>query len=330
VSGIRSGRWKPYREVLLIALGCALPWHAEAQKGDEAQLKTAVEGAKDVRKLSKPLAADAQARVEKALGMKLDKADLPPKLFTIPVGRDPFTACVTAVPGPKGPVRLAVVVGKDHRGLQSIQRVVLLSHKEDKAVEGEAFLGQFLERTATANAWNPPSALDEAAKKDDPEVRRLLEFLRQMFRNHERYEALSAKLPKKDAGAGEDAKSLAGLFEGLRGQADGFGALLKPDEGALFERYAREGQESAKRVESALAKKDFVAAQAALDEMGCAKCHGSFRKAFQTRRQALQIGDGYFKVGHDVLPAKPGAEESSQAVATGVKKGLLILDRVTE
>lgn len=302
-------------------------------------MKALVEGARDVKKLSKSLAADAQQKIEKALGQKLDRGDLSPKLYTVSTGRETLTACVTTVTAPKGPLRLAVVVGKDPRSLHSIQHVGLLSHKEDKAIADDLFLAQFLERTATANAYNPPATLDEAAKKDDPEVKRLLEFLQLMNRNHELYYGLvNDKIPKKNPEAAADAKALSALLEEARSKGGQFSGILKPDELKLFDRQAREGQEAAKRGETALAKKDasgkpapdFVAAQGAYDELGCAKCHGSFRKAFQERRQALQIGNGYFKVGHDVVAAKKGAEAASQAVATGVKKALLILDCVLQ
>lgn len=329
VKGVRGFVvWAACAGLIPVPGGAPQAW---AQKGDEAQLKAMVEGAKEVKKLSKPFSAEAQARIEKAMGKKFDKTELPPKLYAIAAGREACTACVATAAGPKGAVRLAVVVGKDHRGLQSIQKVGILSHKEDKAIEGEEFLLQFAERTATANAYNAPSVLEETSKKDDPEIRRLLDFLHQMYRNHELHDSLvNGKVPKKDATAVDEAKELTSLFDRLRGQGGEFGTLLKSGESAQFERLAREGHEAAKRGEAALAKKDFVAAQSAYDDIACNKCHGSFRKAFKDRRQALQIGDGYFQVGHDVLPAKKGADAASQAVAAGVRKALLILDSILQ
>ena len=56
----------------------------------------------------------------------------------------------------------------------------------------------------------------------------------------------------------------------------------------------------------------------------CAKCHGSYRRAFREARFEKNVGNGYFSTKLEVAVPDPKLEPSYQAVATGIKKAILL------
>ena len=56
----------------------------------------------------------------------------------------------------------------------------------------------------------------------------------------------------------------------------------------------------------------------------CSRCHGAYRRTFREARLDRGIGNGHFSTKVDVAVPEKAVEASYQAVATGVKKALLL------
>ena len=61
-----------------------------------------------------------------------------------------------------------------------------------------------------------------------------------------------------------------------------------------------------------------------IDSARCAKCHGAYRRTFRDGRLEKNLGNGYFSTKLEVAVPESRAETSYQAVATAVRKAILL------
>jgi hypothetical protein len=61
-----------------------------------------------------------------------------------------------------------------------------------------------------------------------------------------------------------------------------------------------------------------------IDSARCAKCHGAYRRTFRDGRLAKDLGNGYFSTKLEVAVPEAKLETSYQAVATGIRKAILL------
>ena len=133
-------------------------------------VKKIVSDADKVKRTAKKLSPAAKDKVEKALGEKLDAADLAATIWecyaTVPqvssMDKTAVRVLVVTAKGPKGPIKVGVSVAS----LEStIHAVKILENADDKAVESKLFLSQFQGFEYSPNVFNGPDVLQAAIAK---------------------------------------------------------------------------------------------------------------------------------------------------------------------
>lgn len=302
-------------------------------------VKKVAPAATGVKKLAKKIAPDARARIEKALGEKVDDKDLAGPFYecydVVPaISASEKTRCVVAfatAKGPKGAIRVGVVAATAEN---MIHLVRVVENADDKAVETRAFLAQFegLEYNEES-LQSPPSVLADALKKaaapKDDAAKDLAALLRMsvlMRTMGPAWIRLEERVEKKDRAAAEDAAAFEKSFEEV-------------SKIAKESKLVRATQQPKFLGHSDGARKDFAELKAfaaagkwdeasrkfgEIDTARCAPCHGGQRRGFRTQREDQKLGNGHFSTKLDVGVPEPKLEASCQAAATAARKALLL------
>ncbi len=301
-------------------------------------VKKVVPDADRIKKLTKRVSPESRAKIEKALGEKLTDADLSPPLWecysSVPSVSAMERTRVLVLPaiakGPKGPVRLGVAAATLEHTLHAVR---LLENGDEKALEGKSFLSQFQGFEYTANVWNAPEQLAGAVKKaaegKDPAAKELDTLLRMnaLMRGFgPSWERLLEKIEKKDkSGADEVAAMDKAADETLK--LVGNAVFLSASQQDKFRQYTTGAKADFADLTKLLKAGSFDDAQrrtGEIDSARCARCHGAYRRRFREARLAQNLGNGYFSTRLEISLPDPKLEASFQAVATAVRKAILV------
>jgi hypothetical protein len=322
------------RVALLAALALTSGWSPDRQ---DDVVKKIVPDAEKVRKVQKKLSPQAREKIEKALGEKLADAELTLPLYecysTVPavssMEKTRCLVCIVTVKGAKGPIRLGVAVATLESTLHAVR---ILENGDDKGIESKHFLAQFDGLEYTPNLYNPPGELasnlkkaqgsDDAAKELDALIR-TNSLMRAMGVSWNR---MLEKIDKKDKSAADDALAVDKAFEeSLRVLPNA--KFLKPTQHDRFKQYATGARTDLGQIKDMVQGGKFDDAYrktGEIDSQRCAKCHGSYRRAFREARFEKNVGNGYFSTKLEVAVPDPKLEASYQAVATGIRKAILL------
>jgi len=317
---------------LAIAVLLLLPWSAP----QDDVVKKIVSDADKIKKLAKKISRESRDKIEKALGEKLADADLAPPLWecmsTVPavssMQKTRVLVTVVTVKGPKGPIRLGVAAATVENALHAVR---VLENGDDRSLETKTFLGQFEEFEYTPNVWNTPGQLADAVKKssgsDDAakELDTLLKVNSSMRAVGPMWERLLAGIEKKDKAAADEIAAMDKAFDDSIKAAAG-SKFLSPARQDKFKTAAagtRSDLADLKRLIDAM-KFDEAFKKSGQIDSNCAKCHGPLRGFFREGRTGHNIGNGYFSTKLEVAVPDSKLEASYQAVATGVRKAILL------
>ena len=322
---------------VLTMMGAALSL-APLQDADLKKLLPDVEG---VKKSTRKLDKAAREKVEKALGGKLEDRDIPAiwegRATVTSVGPDKTRVlyCAMTVKGPKGDVKLGVALAPEDGRIAIVK---ILDNKDDKALDNLAFFQQFEGFEYGASIHQPPSALDDARKKGKAgadaaakELGSLLALTEKMHGVQADFEALEHKVDKQEDGGAEPAKRLRDAFGEVDKMVSAFGGFLQKGQLERFSAAMKASQKDIDAVTAALKDKKWADAGNALHRLSndqCNKCHAWSRSRFGDKRNDLGIGNGYFVVGHELSAPADGPRDTFQAMATAVRKAVLILSEV--
>jgi hypothetical protein len=299
----------------------------------EDVVKKVVPDAEKVKKTARKLAPAAKDKIEKALGEKLDAADLAATVWecyaTVPqvssMDKTLVRVLAVSVKGPKGPIRVGVSVAS----LEStVHAVKVLENADDKAVESKHFLSQFNGFEYSANLYNGPDVLKGAFAKagGDKELDVAIRMSALMRAMGPVYDRLSEKIEKKDKSAAEEVAELEKLFdESLRLLANA--AFLKASQVEKFKAFAASGKQQLADIRALAGGGRFDDAYrkaGELDAQSCSRCHGAYRRTFREARLERQVGNGYFSTQLDIAAPEKASEASYQAVGKAVRKAVLI------
>lgn len=300
-------------------------------------VKKIVSDADKVKKLTRKISKESRDKIEKALGEKLLDADLAPPLWecmsTVPaVSSMSKTKClvtVVTVKGAKGPIRIGVAAATVESTLHLVR---ILENGDDRALESKLFLGQFEGFEYTPNVWNSPDTLagqikkaaggDDAAKDLDT----LLKVNATMRSVGPMWERLMAAVEKKDwAGADEIGGIDRAFDESIKAvTASKFLSAAKQDKFKASASGARTDLADLKSLIGAGKFDEAFKKTGEIDSARCAKCHGAYRRTFRDGRLDKSLGNGYFSTKLEVAIPDPKLEASYQAVATGIRKAVLL------
>jgi hypothetical protein len=300
-------------------------------------VKKVVSDADKVKKLARKISKESRDKIEKALGEKLADADLAPPLWecmsTVPavssMAKTKVLVTFVTVKGPKGPVKVGVAVATVESTLHVVR---LLENGDDKGLEAKGFLGQFEGLEYSMNLWNAPGVLADAIKKsagtDDAakELDTLLKVNGTMRAVGPMWERLLAGIEKKDKAAGDEIAAMDKAFDESIKAATG-SKFLSPAKQDKFKASAAGTRTDLADLKALIAASKFDEAfkkSGEIDSARCAKCHGPHRGAFRDGRNSHGIGNGYFSTKLEVALPDPKLEASYQAVATGVRKAILL------
>ena len=315
--------------VVLLLLPAAAP--------QDDVVKRIVSDADKIKKLPRRISKESRDKIEKALGEKLGDAALAPPLWegqsTGPavssMNKTKVLVTMVTVKGPKGPIRIGVATAVVESTLHVVR---LLENGDDKALESKLFLGQFEGREYAPGLWGAPDALAGAARKaagtDDAakELDTLLKVNSTMRAVGPMWERLLAGIEKKDRAAADEIAAMDKAFDESVKASSG-SKFLSP---ARLEKF--KASAAATRTELADLKKlidgmkfdEAFKKTGQIDSACCGKCHGSVRGFFREGRGTHNIGNGYFSTKLEVAVPDAKLEASCQAVATGVRKAILL------
>jgi hypothetical protein len=299
-------------------------------------VKKIVSDADKIKKLPKKISKESRDKIEKALGEKLADADLAPMLWecmsTVPavssMTKTRVLVTVVTVKGPKGPIKLGVAAATVESTLHVVR---ILENGDDKALEAKIFLAQFEGLEYTPNVWNTPDTLTGALKKaaggDDAgkELDTLFKVNGTMRAVGPMWERMMAGIEKKDKAAADEIAGMDKAFDESIKAATG-SKFLSPARQDKFKTAAtgtRSDLADLKRMIDGM-KFDDAFKKAGQIDSGCAKCHGPLRGFFREGRTSHNIGNGYFSTKLEVAVPDAKLESDYQAVATGVRKAILI------
>src|SRR5579862_6487275 len=308
---------------------------AAAEPQDDV-VKKIVSDADKVKKLARKIAKESRDKIEKALGEKLADADLAPPLWecmsTVPavssMTKTKVLVTVVTVKGPKGPIKIGVAAATVESTLHVVR---ILENGDERGLDAKSFLGQFEGFEYTPNVWNSPDALSGAVKKASgaedasKELDTLLKVNGTMRTLGPMWERMMAGIEKKDKTAGEE----------IPGMDKALDESIKAATGSKFLSPARQDKfrtaATGTRTDLAELKKmiegmkfDDAFKKAGQVDSGCAKCHGPLRGFFREGRTSHNIGNGYFSTKLEVAMPDSKLEASYQAVASGVRKAILL------
>lgn len=300
-------------------------------------VKKVVPDAEKIKKLIKKIAPAAKDKIEKALGEKLDAADLAPALWecytVVPrVSPTEKTRCLVTtvvVKSPKGAVRVGVAVAPLEK---TIHLVKILENADDKGLESRLFLSQFDGFEMSESLYSAPSVLQDVFKKaqgaDDAakELDALVKFNVLMRSLGPSWGRLLERIEKKDKAAVDDLDAITKGFD------DGSKFLpslkfFKATKQEKFKGFVTAGKGAASDLRKLLEAGKFEDAfkkTADLEKDGCAKCHASYRNEFQRERDTRSLGNGHFSTKLEVTSPDASLEASYQLVATAIRKGILL------
>jgi hypothetical protein len=318
---------------LAIAVLLLLPWSAP----QDDVVKKIVSDADKIKKLSKKISKESRDKIEKALGEKLADADLAPPLWecmsTVPavssMNKTRVLVTVVTVKGPKGPIKLGVSAATVENALHVVR---ILENGDDKSLETKTFLGQFEEFEYTPNVWNAPSQLADAIKKssgsDDAakELDTLLRVNSSMRAVGPMWDRILAGIEKKDKSVADEIPPMDKAFEDSIKAAAG-SKFLSPARQDKYKTAAVGTQKDLAELKSLIAGMKFDEAfkkTGTIDSNCCGKCHGPLRGFFREGRLSHNIGNGYFSTKLEVAMPDPKLEASYQAVATGIRKAIML------
>lgn len=316
-----------------IAALLLLPWSAP----QDDVVKKIVSDADKVKKLAKKISKESRDKIEKALGEKLVDADLAPPLWecmsTVPavssMAKTRVLVTVVTVKGPKGLIKLGVAAATVENALHVVK---VLENGDDKSLESKSFLGQFEEFEYSPNVWNAPTQLADAIKKssgsDDAakELDTLLRVNSSMRAVGPMWERLLAGIEKKDKAVADEVDAMSKAFEDSAKAASG-SKFLSPARQDKYKTAATGTQKDLaelKGLVTAAKWDDAFKKTGMIDSQCCGKCHGPLRGFFREGRLSHNIGNGYFSTKLEVAMPDSKLEASYQAVATGVRKAILL------
>jgi hypothetical protein len=300
-------------------------------------VKKIVSDAEKIKKLPRKISKESRDKIEKALGEKLADADLAPAIWecmsTVPavssMAKTKVLVTVVTVKGPKGLIKVGVAVAAVESTLHVVR---ILDNGDDKGLEAKSFLGQFEGLEYSMNLWNAPGVLADAIRKaagtDDAakELDTLLKVNGTMRAAGPMWERLLAGIEKKDKGAGDEIAAMDKLFDDSIKAATG-SKFLSPARQDKFKISAAGTRTDLGELKALIAGGKFDEAfkkSGEIDSARCAKCHGPNRGTFRDGRSSHGIGNGYFSTKLEVALPDPKLEASYQAVATGVRKAILL------
>ena len=304
-----------------------------AEAPQESLVKKVIPDAERIRKVSKRLDRDAQKKIERILGQKLTRGDAAPVVYqcwaTVPsVSTAEKTRCrvvITSVNGPRGPIKLAVAVAIDDDVVHSVK---ILENKDDKALESPVFLKQFEGLEYAGSIENEASMLADALKeaKADKELAAILATNNAMRSMGPAWARMTDKIEKKDKSAAAEIDAmLKGLDAALKALPDL--TVIRGSSRDRYKGYARDARTGLAKMKGLISGGKFTEAyreSGEVDSRGCATCHGSYRRRFRYGREGRDLGNGYFSTKVDVQVPKKNLEAAYQAVATGIRKAVLI------
>jgi hypothetical protein len=301
---------------------------AAAAGNDE--VKKTVPDAREIRKSARALDAEGRKRVEEALGKAISDADAAEPVWELRAvvaevgGSEPVPVLWTAVTvaGPKGEIRVGVARAADD-GV--VVGVAILKDGGSPAAGDHAFLKQFESFVLSENLKQPPSKLEEARKAAGLGAV-LGATMTQMFKVGMSWERLEALLVKEDVAAKAEAETIAAAFQEVAGHVAKF-EHQKEGQRERFAKNLERSRDDVKKLVPLIEAKKFADARQSAGDIAeqCSKCHSGTRTPFRTKREELGIGNGNLVLGVDIAASSDEAKEVQQAVATGVRKALLIL-----
>jgi hypothetical protein len=315
--------------LLLLALsrvaGLTLP--------QDEQVKKIVPDAEKIKKAAKKLPPAAREKVEKALGEKLDAADLAVPVWEAyaPVpsvnAADKTLVRVLTLPGkgPKGSFKVGVAIASLDG---TIHLVKVLDNADEKALESPQFLSQFAGYEYSPNLFSGPEVLQAAVAQapKDKELDALLRMSTLMRAFGPVYERLRERIEKKDKGVVEDASSLEEMFDASHAPLSG-ASFLRASQVEKFKGFVQTGKAALAEIKAKAGAGSFDDAYrkaGELDSQSCSRCHGAYKRAFREARARRQIGNGYFTTKLDLAAPDPAATSSYDAFGKVLRKALLI------
>lgn len=241
-----------------------------------------------------------------------------------------WTATVVKIETPLGPAEL---------GVSALLEEDMVGRVRISGVAPEKVPAEFLRQFGgfeyvSSSLLAPPSALEDvrkraAAAKDEEgkTLQALLTVRSSMSQVSPTNMVIVERIQKKEKKTSE-AEALVKLFEDAAKAADGL-TFLKEDLRKRFRDLANASAGHARTLVSALRAGEFQRADQAQQTLSssCGACHGSYIRLLRPERAKRSIGDGYFRVGFDVL-AEPGADPKLQeAIAAGVRRALVLLSQ---
>jgi hypothetical protein len=300
-------------------------------------VKKIVSDADKIKKLSRKISKESRDKIEKALGEKLQDADLAPPLWeclsTVPavssMSKTKVLVTVLTVKGIKGPVRIGVAAATVESTLHVVK---ILENGDDRGLDSKLFLGQFEGFEYTPNIWNGPEALTSTIKKasggDDAskDLDTLLKVNSTMRSVGPMWERLLAAIEKKDKTAADEIGAMDKAFdESIKAVTSSkFMSAAKQDKFKTAAAGARTDLEALKTLIGAMKFDDAFKKTGEIDSARCAKCHGAYRRTFRDGRLDKGLGNGYFSTKLEVAVPDPKLEPSYQAVATAIHKAILL------
>jgi hypothetical protein len=312
-------------------LACALLLLLPSPQEDV--VKKIVADADKIKKTAKKLSPASKDKIEKALGEKLDAADLSAAVWecyaTVPkvssMDKTLVRVVVATARGPKGPIKVGVSVASVE---STIHGVKILENADDKAVESKLFLSQFQGFEYTPNVFNAPDVLQAALAKagGDKELDATIRMISIMREMEPVYERMGERIEKKDKAALEDAAAIEKMFdEASRLLANA--AFLKASQVEKFKGFLAGGKATIAEIRTMAGAGKFDDAYrkaGELDAQSCSRCHGAYRRTFREARLERQVGNGYFSTRLDIGAPDRASEASYQAVGKAIRKAVLI------
>lgn len=300
-------------------------------------VKKIVSDADKIKKLNRKVSKESRDKIEKALGEKLNEADLFPALWecmsTVPaVSSMSKTKCLVTwvtVKGPKGPVKVGVAAATVETTLHTVK---ILENADDRGIESKLFLSQFDGFEYTPNIWNAPDMLNGILKKstgpDDSgkDLGTLLKVNSGMRSLGTKWDRMLQAIEKKDKSAADDIGAMDQAFdEAIKVvQESKFLSASKQDKFKAAAAGARTDLAELKGLIGAMKFDQAFKKTGEIDSLRCAKCHGAYRRTFRDGRLAANLGNGYFSTKLEVAMPDPKLEASFQAVAGAIHKAILI------
>jgi hypothetical protein len=300
-------------------------------------VKKVVSDADKIKKLPRKISPEARAKIEKALGEKLLPEDLAPQIWecmsTVPaVSSMAKTKCLVTlvtVKGAKGVIRIGVAAATVETTLATVK---ILENGDDRGLDSKFFLSQFEGFEYTPNIWNGPDVLTGAIKKasgsDDAakEVDTLLKVNSHMRAVGPAWERMLGGIEKKDKAAADEIASLDRAFdESLKAvMGSKFMTAARQDKFKTAAAGARADLGDLKTLITGMKFDEAFKKSGEIDSQRCAKCHAAYRRSFRDGRLAQSLGNGYFSTKLEVAMPEPKLEASYQAVATGIRKAILL------